>query len=87
MTTQEKLVMELMVKLGWANNRIRVWWTDNGKSHQDIKNDIFEVLEDFGRYADHKDIARAIASMDDAVAAVEVINEDGDGIVFYPDWE
>jgi DNA-binding GntR family transcriptional regulator len=87
MKEEKNPVMELMVKLNWNFYRIRVWWTDNGKSHQDIKNGIFEALKDFGRYATHKDIARAIASMDEAVAAVEVLNEDGDGVVFYPDWK
>ena len=80
-------VMELMVPFNLAGYKIRIWWTDDGTSFEKIRQLVELTTECWPEGIGFKECANGIAEISDQVAAVEVLNYHGQGIVYYPDWK
>lgn len=85
-------VTETMVRLDWRGKRIRIWWTHDHLIASRIRELVTDHLEQWpaaeGRATmPTKNIAKWIGGFSEQVAAVEVLCESGDGIVYYPDWK
>lgn len=83
-------VWEAMTKITSLQLRtVRVWSElDHPTCVQDVRRAISGILQEhnYERRWSPKEIATKIGSID-GVTAVEVLVDNGDGVVFYPDWK
>jgi hypothetical protein len=81
----KKPVMEIMVKMKLTPLVVRVWWTDDNSQRSRIESIIAKAF-DVTRGADLRERAKGIAHASPQIAAIELLDADGQGVVFYQDW-
>jgi len=80
-------VMELMVPLTWNGCKVRVWWTHDGKLKHGEARELVRLKLDGVTVNDSVfDIVKHVGTMEN-VAAVEIVDINGQGVVYYPDWK
>lgn len=80
-------VMELMVKVEYPMFSVRVWWTDDNTAGIVVKRRVLDVIGRFDFTMNFKMAAVEISKISDNVAAVEIVDNQGLGVVYYPDWK
>ena len=77
-------VIEKMIKVVYDKSTVRVWRDITINAH-DNNDDVKKVI-DSNRDVTQETLADIIGKLND-VAAVEVLDNDGQGVVLYPDWK
>ena len=77
-------VIEKMIKVVYDKSTVRVWRDITINTH-DNNDDVKKVI-DSNRDVTQETLADIIGKLND-VAAVEVLDNDGQGVVLYPDWK
>jgi len=81
----KKPVMEIMVKMKLTPLVVRVWWTDDNSPRSRIESIIAKAFE-ATKGMDIRERAKGIANVSPQIAAIELLHADGQGVVFYQDW-
>ena len=77
-------VIEKMIKVVYDKFTVRVWRDITINAH-DNNDDVKKVI-DSNRDVTQETLADIIGKLND-VAAVKVLDNDGQGVVLYPDWK
>lgn len=81
----KKPVMEIMVKIKLTPLTIRVWWTDDYSPRSRIESIVAKAF-DGTNGMDLRERAKGIAHASPQIAAIELLDANGQGVVFYQDW-